>query len=228
MAVKAVLFDFDGTLIDTSELIFRSFEYALDTVLGKQIPREELLWTFGRPLALIMETLGGEHAEELLQAFRHYSIAHETEITLFPDVRETLEYLKAHGVKTAIVTSRVRESAMRDLEILQLDPALFDAILTPESTTMHKPHPEPAQKALELLGTAPEEAIMIGDSMHDIHCGKDAGCKTAYVAYSFLPHGELQACLPDYCFTSLKDCIELLEVDDAHESLHATQFCTNI
>ena len=59
MNCKAILFDLDGTLIDTSELIFRSFAYALDTVLHTSMPREELLWTFGRPLERIMDTLGG-------------------------------------------------------------------------------------------------------------------------------------------------------------------------
>ena len=166
MQYKAVLFDLDGTLVDTSDLIFRSFEYALDTVLHTQVPREELLWTFGRPLAMIMETLGGEHASELLKAFRAYSVVHETEIALFPHVRETLEYLRNNNIKTAIVTSRVYSSTMRDLAILQLTPELFDAIITPESTTEHKPHPAPALKAMELLGVTPEETIMIGDSTH--------------------------------------------------------------
>ena len=142
MPIKAVLFDLDGTLIDTSDLIFRSFEYALDTVLHTQIPREELLWTFGRPLEQIMKNLGGERADELLKAFRAYSISHETDINLFPQVHETLAYLRAKEIKTAIVTSRIRPSTMRDLEILQVELALFDAIITPESTIEHKPHPE--------------------------------------------------------------------------------------
>ncbi|MBQ3119578.1 MAG: HAD-IA family hydrolase [Peptococcaceae bacterium] len=212
MPIKAVLFDLDGTLIDTSDLIFRSFEYALDTVLHTQIPREELLWTFGRPLEQIMKNLGGERADELLKAFRAYSISHETDINLFPQVHETLAYLRAKGIKTAIVTSRIRPSTMRDLEILQLNSALFDAIITPESTIEHKPHPAPALKAMELLDVAPEETIMIGDSVHDLQCGREAGCHTAFVQYSMVPQEELRAQNPDYSVASLSDLIDILQL----------------
>lgn len=210
MNVKAVLFDFDGTLIDTSDLIFRSFEYALDTVMGKQIPREELLWTFGRPLAKIMDTLGGEHAEALMHAFKVYSVAHEQEITLFAGVTETLAYLHKHNIKTAIVTSRVYASAMRDLELVGLS-GQFDLIISPESTKEHKPHPAPAQKAMELLGVTPETTIMIGDSTHDLLCGAQAGCATGFVRYSLVTQQELLACSPNYGLDTLTDLIPIIE-----------------
>ena len=217
MNCKAVLFELDGTLIDTSELIFRSFAYALDTVLHTEIPREELLWTFGRPLSMIMDTLGGDKADALLEAFRDYSVAHETEIALFPHVVDTLTQLRAMGIKTAIVTSRIYVSTMRDMEILHLDTNLFDAIITPESTIEHKPHPAPALKALEQLGIAPKDAIMIGDSVHDLMCGRDAGCKTAFVQYSMQPHEELMACAPDNSFATLTELVTWIK-QSAHKT----------
>lgn len=212
MKYKAVLFDMDGTLIDSSELIFQSLAYALDTVLHVKIPREELLWTFSRPLATIMDTLGGAQSEELQKAFRAYSQIHETEIALFPYVKETLAYLHRHDIKTAIVTSRIAPSTMHNLEITGLASS-FDVIITPESTSEHKPHPAPAQKALKQLGIAPQDAIMIGDGASDLLCGREAGCNTAFVAYSLQPPEDLLACNPDYCFQTLQDLISLLEED---------------
>ncbi|MBQ2994447.1 MAG: HAD-IA family hydrolase, partial [Peptococcaceae bacterium] len=120
--------------------------------------------------------------------------------------------LRAKEIKTAIVTSRIRPSTMRDLEILQLNPALFDAIITPESTIEHKPHPAPALKAIELLGVSPEETIMIGDSVHDLQCGREAGCLTAFVQYSMVPQEELRAQNPDYSVASLSDLIDILKL----------------
>ncbi|MBO5428573.1 MAG: HAD hydrolase-like protein, partial [Peptococcaceae bacterium] len=93
---------------------------------------------------------------------------------------------------------------------LQLNSALFDVIITPESTIEHKPHPAPALKAIELLGVSPEETIMIGNSMHDLQCGRQAGCRTAFVQYSMVPHQELLACNPDYSFEKLSDIITIL------------------
>ena len=199
----------DGTLIDTSDLIFRSFEYALDQVLHTKLPREDLLWTFGQPLAVAMKELGGTQAEQLHQAFTTYSIAHEHEIGLFPDVRETLEQLKAKGIKLAIVTSRVYHSTIRDLDIVQLRD-YFDIIITPELTAEHKPHPAPALKALELLHLAPEETIMVGDSPSDLNCGRQANCYTAAVAYSMFPQEQLAEHQPNYVVHSLAELLPLL------------------
>lgn len=210
MKYQAVLFDMDGTLIDTSELIFQSFAYALDTVLHITVPREELLWTFSRPLATIMDTLGGEQSEALQKAFRTYSMEHEQEIALFPHVHEILAYLRDKGIKTAIVTSRIAPSTMHNLQLTGLTSA-FDVIITPESTQKHKPHPAPALKALEQLQVKPQDAIMIGDGTSDLMCGRQAGCDTAFVQYSLQPLDDLLACHPDYQFQTLQDLITLLE-----------------
>ena len=209
MAIKGILFDLDGTVINTNELIFQSFEYALENVLHTTISRDILRTTFGKPLAQIMEEMGGSQAQELRKAFVDYSIAHETDIYLFPHVEDALKELKARNIGTAVVTSRLYRSALRDLHQFELE-KYFDVFITPEATEKHKPNPEPALKALELLGIKPQEAIMVGDSGLDLLCGKQAGCKTAAVRYSLFPEEELAQHQPDYTLDSLLDLLPLV------------------
>lgn len=209
MAIKAILFDLDGTVINTNELIFQSFEYALETVLHTSLSRDILRTTFGKPLAQIMQEMGGEQAQELRKAFVDYSIAHENDIYLFPGVEEALKELKALNINTAVVTSRLYRSALRNLHQFELE-KYFDVFITPEATEKHKPNPEPALKALEQLGIEPHEAIMTGDSGLDLLCGKQAGCKTAAVRYSLFPLEELLEYQPDYVIDTLQDLVPLV------------------
>ena len=209
MAIKGILFDLDGTVINTNELIFQSFEYALENVLHTTISRDILRTTFGKPLAQIMEEMGGSQAQELRKAFVDYSIAHETDIYLFPHVEDALKELKARNIGTAVVTSRLYRSALRDLHQFELE-KYFDVFITPEATEKHKPNPEPALKTLEILGIKPQEAIMVGDSGLDLLCGKQAGCKTAAVRYSLFPEEELAQHQPDYMLDSLLDLLPLV------------------
>lgn len=209
MTVKGILFDLDGTVINTNELIFQSFEYALENVLHTSLSRDVLRTTFGKPLAQIMEEMGGEKAQELRKAFVDYSVSHENDIYLFPGVEDALKELKARNIATAVVTSRLYRSALRDLHQFELE-KYFDVFITPEATDKHKPDPEPAQKALEQLGLQPHEAIMVGDSGLDLLCGKQTGCKTAAVRYSLFPMEELAEYQPDYLLDSLLDLIPLV------------------
>lgn len=209
MQIKGIFFDMDGTLIDTNELIFQSYDYALHKVLHASYPREHLVDTFGKPLKQIMEELGGAHAEELRHAFLEYSLAHEDQLRLFPQVRETLQWLKEQHIAMAIVSSRLRKGVLRDLALFGLD-GYFDVFITPESTDKHKPHPDPAHKAAEALQLATGETLFVGDSPYDLRCGRDAGCKTAVVSYSLFPAADIDVCSPDYTLQTLADLQSIL------------------
>lgn len=209
MQIKGVFFDMDGTLIDTNELIFQSYDYALHKVLHTSYPREHLVDTFGKPLKQIMEELGGAHAEELRHAFLEYSLAHEEQLRLFPAVRETLQWLKEQNIAMAIVSSRLRKGVLRDLSLFGLD-TYFDVLITPESTDKHKPHPDPAHKAAEALHLSPEQTLFVGDSPYDLRCGRDAGCKTAIVSYSLFSPQVIEPCTPDYTLDTLADLRTIL------------------
>ena len=210
MKLQGVLFDLDGTLLNTNELNFQSFEYALDTVLHTTVSRDILTQTFGKPLQSIMKELGGPKWQELRQAFLDYSHNHEELISLCPGAAEALAQLKASHIRMALVTSRLLQSALHDLELFQMTP-YFDTFITPESTLRHKPHPEPAQKAIEELKLSPAQTIFVGDSNHDLQCGKNAGCQTAAVSYSLFDPVLLRQCRPDYYLEDLTQLIEIVQ-----------------
>lgn len=210
MQFQGVLFDLDGTLVDSNDLIFESFEYALDKVLHTSLPRERLICTFGRPLQQIMSELAGEQADELREAFVAYTLEKEDQITAFPGAKETLQQLKALGVRLALVTSRLYQGAKRDLDFVHLT-EYFDVFVTPESASFHKPHPEPARKAVAQLQLEPYQTLMVGDSSHDLVCGASAGCKTAAVGYSLYQQEDLLHYQPDYLIQSLPELIEIVQ-----------------
>src|ERR671917_1768819 len=106
--LKAALFDFDGTLVDTTEMIYQGMRHAASTVLGREdIPRETLLANVGQPLPRQMELMDAEKAEPLLEAYRHHHEEnHDALIAEFPGIEESLSRLRSAGVQVAVVTSK--------------------------------------------------------------------------------------------------------------------------
>ena len=147
----AALFDFDGTLVDTTDLIYQSMRHATGEVLGREISRDVLMANVGQPLPRQMELLSAEHAEALLDSYRlHNEENHDALIREFPGVEESLARLKAAGVRVGVVTSKRRFSV--DMALKKF-PGLGDVVdqwVTMEDTTEHKPRPEPLLKGLEI------------------------------------------------------------------------------
>jgi len=156
---RAALFDFDGTLVDTTELIYQSMRHAASDVLGREISREILMANVGQPLPRQMELLSAEHAEELLESYRlHNEEHHDTLIGEFPGVEESLARLRAGGVRVAVVTSKRRFSVEMALKTFSGLGEVVDQWVTMEDTAEHKPDPAPLLKGLEFLGNVPPEA----------------------------------------------------------------------
>ncbi|MDQ4129174.1 MAG: HAD hydrolase-like protein, partial [Actinomycetota bacterium] len=157
--LAAALFDFDGTLVDTTEMIHQSMRHATGEVLGRHdIPREVLLANVGQPLPRQMELLDAEKAELLLEAYRrHHHEHHDDLIGEFPGIEESLSRLRSAGVSVGVVTSKRRVSVEMALENFPGLRNVVDRFVTMEDTTEHKPHPEPLLRGLELLGGVPRE-----------------------------------------------------------------------
>jgi len=212
--IKAVLFDLDGTIINTNNLIIQSFKYTFKKHLNLDVETNTIVSFFGEPLGKSMEKYDKENADKMVSIYREYNLkVHDDLIESFEGIEETLIELKKSGLKLAIVTSKRRVSAERGLNVFNLKD-YFDLIITPEDTEIHKPNGEPALKACELLDISPDNALMVGDSHNDILCGKNAGTKTCLVKYSILPLEELIAYNPDYAVENLYDIIEIIDSEN--------------
>jgi pyrophosphatase PpaX len=208
----AALFDFDGTLVDTTDLIYQSMRHAAGEVLGREISREVLMANVGQPLPRQMELLSAEHAEALLDSYRlHNEENHDALIKEFPGVEDSLARLRSAGIKVAVVTSKRRFSVDMALKTF---PGLGDVVdqwITMEDTTEHKPRPEPLLKGLELLGNVPrEQAAYVGDSPFDIAAAKAAGVKSVAVSWGAFSEDALRAAEPDHLVPDLDAAVDIL------------------
>jgi len=172
---QAILFDLDGTVLDTRELILVSFRHATRTVLGRELPEAEMLDMIGIPLQYQMEKLSPEHADELVAVYREHNAAHHDEmVRVFPGMRETLEALRAQGIPLAIVTSKRNALAARGLACFDLL-GFFDLLIGSDDTDKHKPLPDPLLLAATRLGAEPERCVYVGDSPYDMQAACAAG-----------------------------------------------------
>ena len=198
MPVKAVLFDLDGTLIDTEELLLVSMRYATRTVLGRKIPDEKLMSLVGQPLRTQMEDLDPGHVEELIDTYRDYCMDIHDEMTReFPGVGEMLHDLGALGVRMGVVTSKMHNFAMQGLNLFGYG-ACFDVVVGPDDCEGHKPDPEPVIFAAGRLGLPTGECLYVGDSPFDIEAGNRAGCRTIDVLWGMFPKDVLRAQHPTF------------------------------
>ena len=210
--IKAILFDLDGTLLDTSELIYKSFCHMFKEVLDIELPKTEITRLYGKPLERSLEKYANnrEELERMINEYRSYNADHHDEMCApFEGVMELLQTLNSKGIKLGIVTSKRKAVAERGMMlggILEY----MDVIISPESTTKHKPEGEPAMKACEILGVEPKEAIMVGDSSYDLLCGKNAGCFTCGVEYTALDIKDLLDVKPTYMVKKPTDILELV------------------
>ncbi|TXL64984.1 pyrophosphatase PpaX [Cerasibacillus terrae] len=207
MNIDTILFDLDGTLIDTNELIIKSFRYTFEQY-GYEFTLDEIKSFNGPPLFETFTKINKDKAEDMMAMYRKHNLAHhDTYVKTFPNVIETIIQLKGK-VKIAIVTNKMKKSVQKGMEITNLSPH-FDTIVTLDDVTHAKPHPEPVIKAMQLIGAKPETTLMVGDNYHDIEAGQRAGVKTAGVNWSHKGREFLEGYNPTYM---IDDMLELLEL----------------
>ena len=204
-----VVFDLDGTVVDTVELIVESFRYATSMVMGEVLPDEVILSGVGRPLRTQMEGLSAEHAQELYDVYREYNHRrHDELIRGYEGIEEVLDALKAAGRRTGIVTSKSRDTTAMAFRAVGLEDR-FDVVVTATDTTEHKPSPVPLRLCLERLGATAAGSIYVGDSPFDIQAGAAAGMTTAAVAWGVFGRDVLLAAGPDFWLDEPRELLAL-------------------
>lgn len=212
-----VLFDLDGTLINSVRLILDSYHHAMRALGLPPRADEEWLRGLGTPLRVQFAEYedGTGRMERLIAAYREYNLAHhDAAITVYDGVVPVVRALGGAGRRLALVTSKNRAGAERGLRLAGLD-ALFGVIVGADDVAQPKPHPEPVLRALDQLGARAGEAIFVGDSVHDMHAGRAAGVATAAVLWGPFDRATLAPSAPDHWLAQPADLLALLEVSGA-------------
>lgn len=211
MPIQGVLFDNDGTLIDTHDLILSSMRASTAQVLGQALPDEVLMAKVGQPLAVQTKDFSDDPQvqEAILSAYRAHNHAHHDKaIKAFPGIRECLMDLHAQGIKMGVVTSKMHELAWHGLTLCGLSPYL-DCCVGADDCKEFKPAPGPVILGMGLLGLASNECLYVGDSPFDIQAGHDAGCRTVAVTWGMFSIERLQDMHPDFI---IDDPVELVRL----------------
>ena len=197
---QGVLFDLDGTLIDTYELILTSMQHATRTVLEREIAPETLMAKVGQPLAVQMRDFARTETEcdELLRVYRaHNARMHDALARPFPGTAEALEALAEAGFALGVVTSKRHGPAMDGLRLFGLD-GFFSCVIGADDWPEHKPAPGPVRHGAELLGIDPARCLYVGDSPFDMQAGRGANARTAAALWGMFAPEVLAAEKPDY------------------------------
>lgn len=208
--IKAIIFDFDGTLLDTDLLIKEAYKYLFKKYRPEYVlSLEELNSFIGPTLESVFPKYFKEDFALLLKEFHEFSFSHILEYArIYDGLIETLELLNKFHYKLGIVTNRFKNSLEMALKAFSLD-KYFSCFITLNDVINPKPNKEPIIKAMQQLKVKKEEVIFVGDTLSDINSGINAGVKTCLVAWSNLKDSKT-----DYVLNSYKSLFKdlMLEV----------------
>jgi pyrophosphatase PpaX len=215
--IRTVLFDLDGTLIDSVRLILDSYHHTLASHGLPPRTDEEWLRGVGTPLTVQFAEWRDDPGtlEALVATYREYNLKHHDRmVTVYPGVVDAVRTIRAAGIATGLVTSKNRLGALRGLTLARLE-AMMDVMVCADEVTNPKPHPEPVEKAVALLGADPGTTVYVGDSVHDMHSGRAAGVRTAAVLWGPFGRGDLAGARPDYWLEQPEDLVGLVNRETA-------------
>jgi pyrophosphatase PpaX len=184
MRFPVVLFDLDGTLIDSGAIIVASMRHAATTVLGREIPDEELRAAVGGPgLIAQMRALDESRVDELVEAYRAHNEPLHADLEACPGIEDALDLLREEGGRLGIVTAKRHVTIRLAFDVLPHLEPYFDVVVGADDTERHKPHPDPILAALDRLDAPAGDAAYVGDSPFDVAAAKAAGARAVAVTW---------------------------------------------
>ncbi len=178
MGYRAVIFDVDGTLVDSEKRGLLSLQRAIREITGKEYGMEELYFSQGLPGIVTMEMLGVDDAKGALQLWEQYFVEYKYMERIFEGIPLVLETLKKRGIPLGIATSRTKEQYRKEMDGYEIA-GYFQEVVCADDTEHPKPAPDPLVEMAARLGVAPREMLYVGDSVYDMKCAASAGADGA-------------------------------------------------
>ncbi|MDT8977946.1 pyrophosphatase PpaX [Paenibacillus sp. chi10] len=212
--IRTVLFDLDGTIIDTNELIIETFLHVLRDKTPSPFTREHIIPSMGLTLEEQLRIFTGQdQVDELVAAYRKYNLErHDELVREFPYVKKVMADLHASGIQLGVVTTKMRATTERALRMFGLIDYL-STIVTVQDVNHPKPHPEPVLRAVEALQANPAQTIMVGDSPADILSANAAGVISCGVAWSLKGETVLRQYEPRHIIHDMRDLYALVGLE---------------
>lgn len=208
-----VLFDLDGTLIDSRHAIIESYRATFENEVGRPLPaplEDPSAIMAPRPHEVFAEYTDGDPVALEAAYGQHYVAGAYRRVVAYPALLETLSAISDRGITVGIVTNKRLARMLKDFEFLGIDPELFACLVTADDTAERKPHPAPVLLGLARCGLAAEDSWYVGDGPQDVLAGAAAGTRTAGAAYGYYGKARLDDHGPDHVLGSLTDLLDII------------------
>jgi HAD superfamily hydrolase (TIGR01549 family) len=208
---EGIIFDIDGTLTSTNELIFATFRHVVEKHLNKKVTDREIIALFGPTEDVILKEWINENYQEARKDYYHfYETQHHLMADVYPGIIEALKFIKSKRIPLSIYTGKGRDSSVITLQKIGVFD-LFDLIVTGDDVADHKPSPEGIDQFVEKFKLNREKVLMIGDAPADILAARSAGVKIASVVWDSYAKEKVLEMKSDYVFETVNELMKFLK-----------------